>query len=389
MKGDPVKQSGERMLTTHVGSLPRSDDLLQMIQGKDEGRPQDARALADRVQSAVAELVIRQAKCGLDVVGDGEQSKTGFSSYFGDRLAGFEKGRGDRLRRSDLVDYPEYVKQHAGVGSMGDLRMAVTGPVSWKDFSQVEGDIANLKSALQQPGIEVQEAFLTAASPGVVARSKNEYYPGEEAYLFALADVMRREYEAIVQAGFVLQVDCPDLASDYNQHFPEFTVQQFRRRSALHVEALNRALADTAPDRVRIHVCWGNYEGPHHHDIALGDILDIVPQVRAAGLSIEASNPRHGHEWEVFEKVKLPPGKVLLPGVIDDKTNFIEHPELVCQRIVTYARLVGRENVIASVDCGFSSRAKGTLTCHPTIMWAKFQTLAEGARLATKKLWGQ
>ena len=383
-----MKRSSDRILTTQVGSLPRSDDLLRMIQEKDEGRPYDPQRLAAKVRSDVAGLVRHQVQCGLDIVGDGEQSKSGFSSYFGDRLNGFEKGRGAPFRRSDLIEYPEYVKLHAGVGSLGDRRMAVTGPVSWKDFSEVETDIANLKSALEQQGGKVPEAFLTAASPGVVARSKNEYYPDEEAYLFALADVMKREYEAIVAAGFILQVDCPDLASDYNQRYPEFSVPEFRRRSELHVVALNRALSGISPDQVRIHVCWGNYEGPHHHDIALEDILDIVLEARATGLSLEASNPRHGHEWEVFEKVKLPLGKVLLPGVIDDKTNFIEHPELVCQRIVTYARLVGRENVIASVDCGFSSGARLALNCDPDIMWSKFQTLSEGARRATRKLWG-
>lgn len=382
-----MKQSTDRILTTHVGSLPRPDDLLEMTQARDKGRPGDPKVLAARVRSQVADLVRKQVEFGLDIVGDGEQSKSGFSSYFGDRLNGFVKGQGAPFRRSDLLEFPGYIKEHVGVGSMGERRMAVTSEVTWKDFSQVETDIDNLKAALQQQGVDAEEAFITTASPGVVARSKNEYYPTEEAYLFALANVMKREYEAIIGAGFLLQVDCPNLASDYNQHFPAFTVEQFRTRSELHVEALNRALADIPPEQVRIHVCWGNYEGPHHHDIDLQDILDIVLKVRAAGLSIEASNPRHAHEWEVFEKVKLPPGKVLLPGMIDDKTNFIEHPQLVCQRIMAFARLVGRENVIASVDCGFSSSARANSRCHPTIMWAKFQTLAKGAELATKRLW--
>ena len=384
-----MKRSIERILTTHTGSLPRPRDLVQMMFDKEEGQPVDQARLEDRIRSATAEVVQKQVESDVEVVSDGEVGKPGYSNYVKDRLTGFE-GEGAPRHRAEWDDFPEYfqrVRQDPGL--MHLKTPACTGPVRLKDPDAVQRDIANFKAALQAlGGVEPADAFMTAASPGVIAHFlENRYYATYEAYLAALADAMEPEYEAIVGAGFVLQLDCPDLAM--SRHVGSnvgLTTEQFRGKIRQQVEALNHAVASIPAEQLRMHLCWGNYEGPHHLDIPLKDIIDVVFSARPSAISFEACNPRHDHEWKLFEEVKLPEGKLLIPGVLDSTTNFVEHPELVAQRIVRYARLVGRENVIAGTDCGFGTFV-GRLQVDPKITWAKLQAMAEGARLASQELW--
>jgi 5-methyltetrahydropteroyltriglutamate--homocysteine methyltransferase len=376
-----MKQSSQRILTTHTGSLPRPYDLQQMLYTKERGEQVDQAAFETRVREAVHAVVRQQAACGIDVVNDGEMSKISYSTYVKDRLTGFEgTGRLKLGMSPDLADFPEYAQRlFAGFSEIAGP--ACTGPITYTGLAAVQQDCANLKTALQ--GVDVIEAFITAASPGVISRFlENQYYASHEAYLYALADSMKVEYDAIYQAGFLLQLDCPDLTG--GRDIPG--TQKGLSYVALHVEALNYAVRDIPPDRIRLHLCWGNYEGPHHKDAPLRDILDIVLQARPEGLSFEAANPRHEHEWKVFEEVKLPEGKVLIPGVLDSTTNFIEHPELVAQRITRFASLVGRENVIAGTDCGFATFA-GFHKVDPKIAWAKLQAMADGAHIASQQLW--
>jgi 5-methyltetrahydropteroyltriglutamate--homocysteine methyltransferase len=375
-----MKRSTERILTTHTGSLPRPLDLLAAM-----GAP--ARAghdLAPIVTRAVADIVRSQVEVGVDVVNDGEMSKPSYATYVKDRLSGFD-GEAGQMVIADFADYPEYGERFMNQGAVQTLaRPACTGRVTCKDTSAVQSDIANLKAALAQNS--VADAFMSAASPGVISIFlANHFYKKHEDYLAALAEAMKPEYQAITGAGFILQVDCPDLAMGRHIQFPDATLAEFRKNITAHVEALNHALEGIPAERIRIHLCWGNYEGPHHRDVPLRDIVDIVFKVNGCGISYEASNPRHEHEWAVFEDVKLPAGKVLIPGVIDSVNNFIEHPELVAQRIGNIARLVGRENVIAGTDCGFATVA-GYSVVDPKIAWAKFQSLAEGARIASREL---
>lgn len=376
-----MKQSSQRILTTHTGSLPRPDDLQQMLYAKERGEQVDQAAFEIKVREAVQAVVRQQVACGIDVVNDGEMSKISYSTYVKDRLTGFEgTGRLKLGRSADLADFPEYAQRvFADLSEISGP--ACTGPITYKGLAEVQRDIANLKAALQ--GVDVTEVFMTAASPGVISRFlENQYYPSHEAYLAALVDTMKVEYDTIYQAGFILQLDCPDLTGGRNIKGTQSGLSYLE----LHVEALNHALRDIPADRMRLHLCWGNYEGPHHKDTPLRDILNIVLQARPAGLSFEAANPRHEHEWKVFEEVKLPEGKVLIPGVIDSTTNFIEHPELVAQRIERFAAQVGRENVIAGTDCGFATFA-GFHTVDPRIAWAKLQAMAEGAHVASQSLW--
>jgi 5-methyltetrahydropteroyltriglutamate--homocysteine methyltransferase len=288
---------------------------------------------------------------------------------------------------ADLLDYPEFAPRvfRDSEEAMKHVRMrACNGPINVKDHDQVKRDVANLKAATQATSAE--DMFLSSASPGVIALFfPNQYYPSREAYLSAIASAMQEEYEAIAQAGIVLQVDCPDLAMGRHIQFNDVSLDEFRRQAQLNVEALNHATRNIAPDQMRMHICWGNYEGPHHKDVALADIIDIVFSARPSAISIEACNPRHEHEWRLFEEVKLPEGKMLIPGVVDSTNNYIEHPELIAQRIVRYAQLVGQENVMAGSDCGFGTGA-GMAVVDPKITWAKFQAMAEGARLATQRL---
>jgi 5-methyltetrahydropteroyltriglutamate--homocysteine methyltransferase len=372
-----------RILTTHNGSLPRPDDLLALLQKREMGALTDRPAFEARVRAGVDDIVRKQRAAGLDIVNDGEQGKPDYSTYIKDRLTGFEGETAAMPLGADMKDFPGFAARRPTAAA--ETRPTCSGPIAWKDFGAVETDIANLKRAAERAG--VSDVFMTAVSPGQAARFLlNRYYPSHEAYIHALADVLKREYAAIVGAGFVLQVDCPDLGSGRNNQFQDLTLAEFRKVAAMHVEALNGALAGLPPDRMRLHICWGNYEGPHHKDVALSDIIDILLTARPAGLSVEAANPRHAHEWTVFRDVKLPDGKVVIPGVLDTTTNFIEHPELVAQRIVQYARVVGRERVIAGVDCGFATFA-GRPVVEPEIAWAKLASMVEGARLASRELW--
>lgn len=377
-----MQLSTERILTTHTGSLPRPLDLATTLEAMDAGTAPEPEAFNARVRSAVAEVVRRQLEAGVDIISDGEQGKVGYSTYVRYRLTGFEGESTVRIR-SDWADFPEAAARY---GISSGARPACNGPIAWKDRGAVLQDIAHLKAALA--GVQPTEVFMTAASPGVIAHFlRNDYYPSREAYLAQLADVMKEEYDAISQAGFVLQVDCPDLAMGRHLAFPDLSTAEFLKIAEANVEALNHALRDIPPDRLRLHLCWGNYEGPHHRDIPLKDILPVVLKARPQAISLEGANPRHEHEWAVFREVRLPDDKVLIPGVLDSTTNFIEHPEVVAQRIVRYAQVVGRERVIAGSDCGFGTFARSVPQVEPDIVWAKLRSMAEGARLASAELW--
>ncbi len=382
-----MKRSIDRILTTHTGSLPRPPDLVQMLVAHEAGQGDDA-ALARRVREAVAEIVRKQAEVGVDVLNDGEMGKSLYSTYVKDRLTGFG-GKGEMIGMRDLVDYPEYAqKMYRDMGADPDAvaisMPACIGEVRVKDLEQVRADIDNLRTAAE--GVKAEDVFMSAASPGVIALFlRNQHYPSHEAYVGALAAAMKEEYEEIAGAGLVLQIDCPDLAMGRHIQFPDESLEGFQRMARLNVEALNHATAGIDPDQMRMHLCWGNYEGPHNRDVALKDIIDIVFSARPNAISFEACNPRHEHEWQLFEEVKLPQGKVLIPGVIDSTNNYIEHPELIAQRLTRFARLVGQENVMAGSDCGFQTGA-GMSAVVPSITWAKFEALAEGARLATEQL---
>jgi 5-methyltetrahydropteroyltriglutamate--homocysteine methyltransferase len=379
-------RSEHRFLVTHTGSLPRPADLTRMMFAKEEGVPVDLAPLAARIASAVTEIVGKQRDAGIDIINDGEMSKPSYATYIKDRLHGFG-GESEPLRYADLVGFPEITKRLlADPGRARRKTPACNGPISVADMGSVDADVANLKAAMSTRPDAVA-GFMSAASPGVVSLFfANHYYPSHEAYLYSIADAMRSEYEVIVKAGFILQVDCPDLAMGRHIQFANLDLEQFRRMARLHIEALNHALSALAPERMRLHLCWGNYEGPHHMDVPLADIIDVVLLARPCGLSFEAANPRHAHEWSVFETVKLPEGKVLIPGVIESKSNFVEHPELIAQRIGRYATLVGRENVLPGSDCGFGTFV-GLAAVDPAVVWAKLASLAEGARIASGIFW--
>jgi 5-methyltetrahydropteroyltriglutamate--homocysteine methyltransferase len=390
-----MKRSTERILTTFVGSLARPADLIETLNAKESGQSYDRHAFAVRVRSAVAEAVRRQAEAGVDIVSDGEQGKAGFVTYIGERLTGFEPRpaaprAGPWVGSREVMDFPEYYEWYSrwrGASVGPPTSFVCTAPIAYKGQEVLQRDIANLKAALQ--GVSVEEAFMPATSPAnVEAHRKNEYYPTEEAYLYAIADAMREEYKAIVAAGLLLQVDDPRLVTYYNSN-PGSTVEQCRKWAELRVEALNYTLRDIPPEKVRFHTCYGINIGPRIHDMALKDIVDIMLRVNAGAYSFEAANPRHEHEWRVWEGAKLPDGKVLIPGVITHTSNIVEHSELVAERLVTYARIVGRENIIAGSDCGFSSQATAEPEIHPSVVWAKFKAMAEGARLASEELWGK
>ncbi len=380
-----MKRSTKRFLTTHTGSLPRPPELIRTMYAKEEGVPVDPAALGARVATAVEEVVRKQAAAGIDVINDGEMSKPSYATYIKDRLSGFG-GTGNTFVYQDLADYPNLAKRV--FGDPGRSRRKTPGcnaPIGVRDPDAARSDAANLRAALQ--GVQAEEGFLSAASPGVIGLFfRNDHYPSQEAYLFAIAEAMRHEYETIANAGFLLQLDCPDLAMGRHIQYAHLGLDEFRKQARLHVEALNYAVAGIPPERLRMHLCWGNYEGPHHCDVPLADIIDIVLLARPSAISFEAANPRHAHEWTLFERVKLPEGKVLVPGVLESKTNFIEHPELVAQRIGRYAKLVGRENVIAGTDCGYGTWV-GQAAVDPDVVWAKLAAMAEGARIASREFW--
>jgi 5-methyltetrahydropteroyltriglutamate--homocysteine methyltransferase len=378
-------RSTERFLTTHTGSLPRPDDLVRTMYAKEEGVPVEAGALAERVAAAVQEVVRKQVQAGIDIVNDGEMSKPSYATYIKDRLSGFG-GTGNTFVYQDLADFPKLEKRVFGdPGRSRRKTPACNAAIGVRDPEAARTDVAHLKSALT--GVSAQDAFLTAASPGVVALFfHDEHYGSEEAYLAAIADAMRDEYETIARAGIVLQIDCPDLGMGRHIQYAGLSLAEFRKKAELHVEVLNHALRNIAPEQLRMHLCWGNYEGPHHCDVPLADVIDIVFRARPCAIALEAANPRHAHEWKLFETVKLPEGKVLIPGVIESKSNFIEHPELIAQRLGRYAKLVGRENVIAGSDCGYGTWV-GQAAVDPDVVWAKLAAMAEGARIASREFW--
>src|SRR5215471_2694885 len=381
----PMKRSTDRFLTTHTGSLPRPEDLIRIMYAKQEGVPVDAGALVQRVASAVDEVVRKQAAAGIDIVNDGEMSKPSYATYITDRLSGFG-GSGNTFVYQDLVDFPNLAKKVFGdPGRSRRKTPACNAPSSVRDPQAAQIDVEHLKAPVKS--VAAQEAFLTAASPGVIGLFfRNEHYPTEEAYLFAIAEALRPEYETIANAGIILQIDCPDLGRGRHIQHADLSLPEWRKKALLHIEVLNHAVANIPPERLRMHLCWGNYEGPHHCDVPLADVIDIVFRARPSAIAIEAANPRHAHEWKLFEKVKLPDGKLLIPGVIESKSNFIEHPELIAQRLARYAELVGRENVIAGSDCGYGTWV-GQAAVDPDVVWAKFAAMAEGARIASQRFW--
>jgi 5-methyltetrahydropteroyltriglutamate--homocysteine methyltransferase len=383
-----VKRSAERILTTHTGSLPRPAELAAALLGAGGLHPGSER-LRERVRVAVHETVRQQVAAGIDIISDGEMSKPGFAHYVKDRLTGFQGTAAPRpFAPRDLLDFPD-VARRLFVSDGNELPRPPMptndGPIAYIGWDQLAADLDTFSDEVENQ--KVEQAFLPAVSPGCVAMLMGTtHYQSRRDFLFALADALREEYRAIVSRGFLLQVDCPDLALGRHLEFADLSINEFRAAIEIHVEAINHALQGIDPDRVRVHVCWGNYPGPHHHDVPLADILDIVYQVQASGLSIEGANPRHEHEWTVFEQIPLPADKVLIPGVIDTCTNYIEHPETVAQRIERYARVVGRERVIAGTDCGFATMA-GRSAVVPDVAYAKLASLAEGARLASSRLW--
>jgi len=380
-----MQRSTERFLTTHTGSLPRPDDLIRMMYAKEEGVPVDPGALATRVRAAVAEVVRKQADAGIDLINDGEMSKPSYATYIKDRLDGFG-GTGNTFVYQDLTEFPKLAARVFGdPGRSRRKTPACNAPISVRDRQAARTDVDNLAAALNE--VKAAEGFMSAASPGVVSLFfRNDHYKDHETYLHAIAEAMRDEYETVANAGIVLQIDCPDLGMGRHIQYAALDVPEFRKRIRGHIEALNRATRNIPPEQMRLHLCWGNYEGPHHFDVPLADVIDIVFAARPAAISFEAANPRHAHEFTLFDTVKLPAGKVLIPGVIESKSNFIEHPELIAQRIGRYAERVGRENVIAGSDCGYGTWV-GQAAVDPDVVWAKLAALAEGARIASSRFW--
>ncbi len=395
-----MKTSHDRILTTHVGSIPRPEAIKEMLRARLGGEHVDEKELADRVQEAVADVVRRQSEAGIDVVSDGEMSKTSFILYTDERLTGFTQVgmeepsmpasnlAGPWARRIESRHewrafrdyYAEYLPRAMPPVAPPTV---CTGPISYKGQDLLQRDLDNFKTAME--GVNVEEAFVPSIAPSMIGRDQNQYYANEEEYRFAIADAMKTEYKAIVDAGFILQIDDPGLGETWDMLIPHPTLEEYRKLQTMYVEALNHALNGIPEDRVRYHLCWGSWQGPHLGDLSLRDVVDLVLSVNAQAYSIEAANPRHSWEWKVWEDVKLPDNKVLVPGVIAHTTAVVEHPETVAERIINYARVVGKERVIAGADCGF---AQGALYArqHLSIMWAKFEALAEGARLATQRL---
>ena len=383
-----MNRSTNRILTTHCGSLPRPTDVLDLMKAKIHGEPYDAAAYAARIQSAVAEIVRQQVECGIDIPTDGEQSKPGFFAYVNERLAGFEPRPGPRaaMFQAEVEAFPEYYKQYLSTAMLGVtiaplVPFVCTGPVSYRGQEAVQRDIDNLKAALR--GLEPADVFMPAVAPSGVG--KNEYYATDKEYMHAVAEALSDEYRAIVDAGFLLQIDDPFLTELYS--YSPLSAADKRSTAENYVEAVNHGLRGIPAEKVRFHTCYGINEGPRVHDAPLKEMLPVILKVNAGAYSFEAANARHEHEYHVWEDVKLPDGKVIIPGVITHASNIVEHPELIAERIVRFARLVGRENVIAGTDCGFSSQATYQPEIHPTVIWAKFRAMAEGARLASEWLW--
>ena len=377
--------SAGRFLTTHVGSLPREDDLIDIMFAKEDGLPLDMTAVDERIADAVQYVVDRQAEAGLDIINDGEQSKPSYATYIKDRLNGFG-GTGNSFAFQDIEDFPSTKDRvFSDPGRKHRKTPACNAPITVKDMTAVDRDASALNTALAKHA--GKQAFMSAASPGVTALFfRNDYYESDEDYVFALAEGLRHEYEAIAAQGIILQIDCPDLAMGRHTQFRELDLSGFRDKMAMNIEALNLATANIAPEQLRMHMCWGNYPGPHHCDVPFRDIIDLVWRARPHAIQFEAANPRHAHEFAMFEDIKLPEGKVLIPGVIECQSNYIEHPELIAQRIARYAHLVGRENVMAGADCGFSIHV-GSGSVDRSVVWAKMAALAQGAEIASEQFW--
>jgi len=381
-----MKISTDRILTTHVGSMPRPQEVVDLLFAQDRGEEYDQSVYDDVMWKAVNSIADKQVDAGVDVISDGEMSKISYATYIRHRLTGFEIGEAPRATPKDLDEFPEYRDRLASEGGTPKYHRPICrGPIEIKDLTPLKKDIENLKAALTNSGAE--EGFMNAASPGVIAVFQpNEYYDSNKAYIEALAEVMKQEYELIVNAGLLLQVDCPDLAMGRHIRFRDADDDEFLRNVELQVEALNYALSEVPADRVRMHVCWGNYEGPHVHDVPLETIIQSIFKAKPQAILFEAANPRHAHEWKVWEAADIPDDKVLIPGVLDSTTNFVEHPQLVADRILRFASIVGRERVLAGSDCGFGTFA-GFGAVHPSITWAKLAAMAEGAKLASQELW--
>jgi 5-methyltetrahydropteroyltriglutamate--homocysteine methyltransferase len=385
-----MRHSTDRILCTHVGSLPRPQAVVDLLARREAGEAIDEDAFYARMREAVADVVRRQREAAVDVVSDGEQAKVGYANYLRDRFSGFS-GESPAVRGADLEDFPDYLARllKRREGAVRIHRPCCTGEIRLRNERPLREDIANLQAALAGSG--ATEAFMNAASPGVVAVFQpNRHYASQSAYLEALAEAMRQEYEAIIDAGFVLQIDCPDLAMGRHVSYKDLDDDAFLDRLHEQLEALDHALRGLPADRIRMHLCWGNYEGPHHRDVDLRKIFAAVVRARPQALLFEAANPRHAHEWTVFEEMKahIPADKILVPGVVQSSSNYIEHPELVAQRLQQFARIVGRERVMAGSDCGFSTFAGDGLV-DPQIVYAKLRTMAEGAALASARLWPQ
>jgi 5-methyltetrahydropteroyltriglutamate--homocysteine methyltransferase len=380
-----MKHSTDRILTTHVGSLPRSQAVTDVLFARERNEIKDAPAAAAIIADAVAEVVRRQVAVGIDVVSDGEMSKISYATYIAERLSGFG-GDTPREPGQDLVEFPGLLKKLADRGSTAKYRRPrCVGEIRVKNLAPLQADLGNIKSAIAAAA--PAEAFMNAASPGVVALFQpNDFYRSQDEYLTALAEALRVEYEAIVQAGIILQIDAPDLAMGRHTMYRDRTLAEFEVLAARHIEVLNQALRNVPAERVRMHVCWGNYEGPHHHDVPMERLLPIVLKARAQGLLFEAANPRHAHEWTVFKDLRIPDDKVLIPGLLSTTTNYIEHPQLVAERIERFAHIVGRERVMAGTDCGFGTFA-GFGPVEPDIAYLKLQSLSEGAQIASRRLW--
>ena len=382
-----MKTSTERILTTHVGSLPRPDDLVALMFAKAQGETIDDALLKRKTRDAVIEVVAHQREAGIDIVSDGEMSKPSYATYVTERLTGFG-GTSNLPKLSDILEYPNVAKvwfTDPGVQSLNKNRPACNGPVTSKGIDDAETDIAWFRRALDLAPPE--DAFMTAASPGLVSMFLgNVHYDTEREFLYAVAEAMMPEYQAIIDAGYMLQFDCPDLAMTRHREFANAPVEDFRDYARLHVEVLNSILDRFPRERLRVHICWGNYPGPHHHDVPMAEIIDLLLTIRTGALLFEGANANHAHEWKVWEEAELPDGMVIVPGVIESMSNRIEHPALIAERIVRYARAVGRENVMAGSDCGFGTFV-GLDLVDPAIAWRKLASLAEGARLASEELW--
>jgi 5-methyltetrahydropteroyltriglutamate--homocysteine methyltransferase len=380
-----MKLSTDRILTTHVGSLPRPAAVADVLFERDRGELKDRAAAAKIISGAVAEVVRRQVETGIDVVSDGEMNKISYATYIKERLTGFS-GDSPRQPGQDLVEFPNLLKKLADKGATAQYtRPCCTGEIGIKDVKPLEIDLRNLLDAAAQT--KPPECFMNAASPGVIALFQpNQYYPTQDDYLDAVAAVMRTEYQGIVKAGVLLQIDAPDLGMGRHTMYRQRTEKEFLKLAAMHVEVINEALRGIPSDRVRVHVCWGNYEGPHHHDVPMERLLPVVLKLKADALLFEAANPRHAHEWTAFAGRRIPEHKVLIPGVLSSTTNYVEHPQLVAERIEKFAAVVGRERVIAGTDCGFGTFA-GFGPVEPDIAWMKLAAMVEGARIASRRLW--